>query len=95
MPVAGDLVDPARIIRTACARIGGVGVDGIPSRENDRVVIIVKLTGEEIGSGKAVILRAMVPVVLVRGGGDAAKAAVREKSGGNLLLRRNRTASPP
>ena len=56
--------------------IGGGGVDTVASREDDRVVIIVKLVGEKEGAGEAVVLRSVMAVVFVSRNGVEPEASV-------------------
>src|SRR5439155_25110837 len=46
-------------------RVRGGGVDGSPSRQDDGIVIVVELARVEERPRKAVVLRAVVPVMLV------------------------------
>src|SRR5262249_29227743 len=85
-PVAGDLRDAAAAIGTPGAAIGGVPIDGVAPREHDGPVVVVELTGEEVGAGEAVILGAVVPVVLVGRDGVPAEAAVLRYVGRQTIV---------
>jgi hypothetical protein len=65
VPVAGDPVDAAGVVRAAGHRIGGVGVDRLEPGEHDRVVVVEELAREEERPGEAVVLRSVMAVVLV------------------------------
>jgi hypothetical protein len=67
VPVAGDLVQAAIIRGAGCHGIAGVGVDRFQSRQHDRIVVVVKLAGEEIGASEAVVFCAVMAIVLMRG----------------------------
>src|SRR6476620_7265463 len=76
MPVTRDLVDSTRIGRAAGHWVSSVNVDAVMPGQDDRPVIVIKLSGEEERAGKAVIFRAMVSVVLVRRNRVASETAV-------------------
>src|SRR5579871_4500195 len=76
MPVTGDLIDSAVIGRAAGARIGGISVHAEVTSQHYWPVIVIELVGEEERAGKAVILRTVVAVVLVRGDGVAPETVV-------------------
>src|SRR6476646_3070910 len=86
MPVTRDLVDSTGIGRAAGHWISGVNVDAVMSGQDDRPVIIVKLSGEEERAGKAVVLRAVVSVVLVGGNGVASEATVLRNISRKLVV---------
>ena len=65
MPVTGDFIDSAAVIRAAGARVRSVHVDAVMAGQNDGPVIVIELTREEECAGKAVIFCAVVSVVLV------------------------------
>ena len=65
VPVARDLLMPPVSVGAAGAGIGGVSVDAVEPGQDDWIVIVIELVGEEIGAGEAVVLRPVVPVVLV------------------------------
>src|SRR5438270_7764800 len=75
-PVARNLVNAAVISRAAGPGISGVLVDGAEARQHDWPVIVIELVGEEECTGKAVILRAVVAVVLVSRDGVPSEAVV-------------------
>src|SRR6185437_12738547 len=83
---ARDLVDPAVVSGAAGPGISGVSVDGAEARQHDWPVIVIELVGEEERAGKAVILRTVVTVVLVRGNGVAAKAIVLRHVRGQAVV---------
>src|SRR5579884_1920544 len=66
-PVARNLVNPAIISRTAGARVSCICVDGGETSQHNRPMIVIELVREEERAGKAVILRTVVAVMLVRG----------------------------
>ena len=65
VPVAGDLDDATVVGGAAGPGIGRVGVDGPPPCQDDGIVVVVELAGEEVGPREAVVLGPVVPVVLV------------------------------
>ena len=65
VPVARNLGVSAAIIGTAGHGIGGIGIDGVVSGQDDGPVIVVELSREKEGAGIAVIFGAMMSVVLV------------------------------
>src|SRR5579862_5422783 len=67
MPVARNFVDSTVAVGAAGARICSIGVHFKNSSQHDRPVIIVELVRIEECAGKAVILRTVMAVVLVRG----------------------------
>src|SRR5215472_14321674 len=87
MPVTGDFVDSAVVGRAAGARISRVLIDAAENTsEHYRPVIVIELIGEEECAGKAVILRTMVAVVLVRRNGVATEAVVLRHIGGQPVV---------
>ena len=76
VPVTRDLVKTAGIGRTGGAIISRCSIDTVPTREDDGIVIIVKLVREEEGAGKAVVLRSVMSVVFVSRNRVDAEASV-------------------
>jgi hypothetical protein len=67
--IAGNVGDATTSVRAAGTRIGGSRVDGGPSRQRPRIVVVIELAGVEVGASEAVVLRAMMAIVLVGGEG--------------------------
>ena len=76
-PVATDLDDAAVFVRVAGARIGGLGVDRVVTREDHRPTVIPVLAREDEGVREAVTFGRVVAVVLVRRDGVHPEAHVR------------------
>ena len=76
MPVARYSGEPAVVVRRRREGIGRVLVDRVQAGEQDRIVVVVELPGEEEGAGEAVVLRAVMSVVLVGRDGVAPEAGV-------------------
>src|SRR5581483_4439152 len=55
---------------------GGASIDGGKPRQHPGPVIVIELIGPEIGAGEAIVLRAMVSIVFMRGERVSSKAAV-------------------
>src|SRR6185437_12826661 len=76
VPVAGDLIDAAAVAGSARACIGGSGIDGGKPRQHPWPVVVVELIRPEIGSSEAIVLRAVMSIVFMRGERGSSKAAV-------------------
>ena len=72
----GTLLIPPLPLGLPASRIGGCGVNGGKSRQHEWVVVVIELVGEEVCPGEAVIFRAVVAVVLVRGKRVSSEAVV-------------------
>src|SRR5438270_5373209 len=86
MPVTRDFVNSTGIGWAAGHWIGSINVDGIMSGQNNRPVIIVKLSGEEKRAGKAVVFCAVVSVVFVGRNCVPSEAAVLSYVSGKQVV---------
>src|SRR5262249_48636626 len=75
-PVSWNFGDAAAAVGAPGPAIGGIRVDRVAPCENNRPVVVIKLSGEEKSASEAVILRPVVSVVLVRGDRVPAEAPV-------------------
>ena len=93
-PVARDLDEAAAVVGARRPAIGRGRVDRAHARQDDWIVVVVELAGEEEGAGEAVVLRAVVAVVLVRRDRVPPEAAVLPHVRGQSVVVAEQDAFP-
>src|SRR6185295_12287800 len=86
VPVARNFIKATRVRWARRHYVLGGVVDGVTASEDDRVVIVVELVREEECASKAVVLRAVMPVMFVSRNRVHAKPAVLVLENGESVM---------